>query len=77
MPPWDGNCVHRMVAIFVRWTSIPGPASALYRLVIPAVVLPLGYCRDAASGLSARKLPNHCHRWTVFALDLAFTTPRS
>jgi drug/metabolite transporter (DMT)-like permease len=26
-------------AIFVRWTSIPGPASAFYRLLIPCVVL--------------------------------------
>src|SRR5260221_8250736 len=26
-------------AIFVRWTSIPGPASAFYRLLIPAIVL--------------------------------------
>ena len=26
-------------AIFVRWTSIPGPASAFYRLLIPAMVL--------------------------------------
>ena len=25
-------------AIFVRWTSIPGPASAFYRLLIPAIV---------------------------------------
>lgn len=26
-------------AIFVRWTDIPGPASAFYRLLIPAIVL--------------------------------------
>jgi hypothetical protein len=26
-------------AIFVRWTSIPGPASAFYRCLIPAIVL--------------------------------------
>src|ERR1700751_4019749 len=26
-------------AIFVRWTDIPGPASAFYRMLIPAVVL--------------------------------------
>ena len=26
-------------AIFVRWTDIPGPASAFYRLLIPALVL--------------------------------------
>jgi len=26
-------------AIFVRWTDIPGPASAFYRLLLPALVL--------------------------------------
>lgn len=26
-------------AIFVRWTDVPGPASAFYRMLIPAVVL--------------------------------------
>src|SRR5580658_8953669 len=26
-------------AIFVRWTDMPGPASAFYRMLIPAVVL--------------------------------------
>src|SRR5258707_8902465 len=26
-------------AIFVRWTSVPGPASAFYRCLIPAIVL--------------------------------------
>src|SRR5260221_967003 len=26
-------------AIFVRWTSVPGPVSAFYRCLIPAIVL--------------------------------------
>jgi len=26
-------------AIFVRWTDIPGPASAFYRMLVPALVL--------------------------------------
>jgi len=39
MPPGDGNCVHRMVGDFCALDFDPGPASALYRLVIPALVL--------------------------------------
>jgi len=33
-------------AIFVRWTDIPGPASAFYRMLIPAVLLLPTYLFD-------------------------------
>ncbi|HUL35125.1 MAG TPA: DMT family transporter [Candidatus Eisenbacteria bacterium] len=33
-------------AIFVRWTDIPGPASAFYRMLIPALVLLPTYLFD-------------------------------
>jgi drug/metabolite transporter (DMT)-like permease len=59
-------------AIFVRWTDIPGPASAFYRMLIPAVVLLPTFATD-------RKLERLTGRtWMIiglgglfFALDLA------
>jgi drug/metabolite transporter (DMT)-like permease len=63
-------------AIFVRWTDMPGPASAFYRMVIPAAVLsPTWFFRPGAHG------KNRVDRQTFaiitlgglfFALDLAF-----
>ena len=60
-------------AIFVRWTSIPGPASAFYRLLIPALVLAPTWLLAG----SVRKLPLRSYGIIAvgalfFALDLAF-----
>jgi len=60
-------------AIFVRWTSIPGPASAFYRLLIPALVLLPTWLIPG----SPRKLPLRSYGIIAvgamfFALDLAF-----
>jgi len=66
-------------AIIVRWTDMPGPASAFYRMLIPAVILaPTWFFRR-----SERSAPNESrdNRRTFaiitlgglfFALDLAF-----
>lgn len=59
-------------AIFVRWTDIPGPASAFYRMLIPAMVLLPTFATD-------RKRERVTWRtWLIiglgglfFALDLA------
>jgi len=59
-------------AIFVRWTDIPGPASAFYRMLIPAVVLLPTFATDRKrERISVRT-------WLIiglgglfFALDLA------
>src|SRR4029077_1079756 len=59
-------------AIFVRWTDIPGPASAFYRMLIPAIVLLPTFATD-------RKRERVTGRtWLIivlgglfFALDLA------
>jgi drug/metabolite transporter (DMT)-like permease len=60
-------------AILVRWTDMPGPASAFYRMLIPAIVL-------APTWLIGRR-PKRVNRQTLsiiviggtfFALDLAF-----
>jgi drug/metabolite transporter (DMT)-like permease len=59
-------------AIFVRWTDIPGPASAFYRMLIPAMVLLPTFATD-------RKRERVTSRtWLIiglgglfFALDLA------
>lgn len=60
-------------AIFVRWTSIPGPASALYRLLIPAIVLlPTWLLPGHRQKLSARSYAITAIGGFFFALDLAF-----
>ena len=60
-------------AIFVRWTSIPGPASAFYRLLIPAIVLlPTWLLRGQQAKLSARSYAIIALGALFFALDLAF-----
>jgi len=60
-------------AIFVRWTSIPGPASALYRLLIPAIVLlPTFLWPGRRQKLSLRSYFIIAIGGFFFALDLAF-----
>jgi len=60
-------------AIFVRWTSIPGPASAFYRLLIPAIVLlPTWLLPGKRSKLGARSYAIIAIGGLFFALDLAF-----
>jgi drug/metabolite transporter (DMT)-like permease len=60
-------------ALFVRWTDIPGPASAFYRMLIPAVVLLPTYFFDRGrQPLGARNLGIIAFGGLFFALDLAF-----
>jgi drug/metabolite transporter (DMT)-like permease len=60
-------------AIFVRWTSIPGPASAFYRLLIPAIVLlPTFLVPGRRQKLSMRSYAIIAIGGFFFALDLAF-----
>ncbi|HWY06804.1 MAG TPA: DMT family transporter [Candidatus Acidoferrales bacterium] len=60
-------------AIFVRWTDIPGPASAFYRMLIPAVVLmPTFFFDRRRARLDARTLGIIAFGGLFFAFDLAF-----
>ena len=60
-------------AIFVRWTSMPGPASAFYRLLIPAIVLlPTWMLPGRRQKLSLRSYAIIAIGGFFFALDLAF-----
>jgi drug/metabolite transporter (DMT)-like permease len=60
-------------AIFVRWTSISGPASAFYRLLIPAIVLlPTFLWPGQRQKLSRRSYFIIAIGGFFFALDLAF-----
>jgi drug/metabolite transporter (DMT)-like permease len=60
-------------AIFVRWTSIPGPASAFYRLLIPAIILlPTWLVPGQRRKLGARSYTIIALGALFFALDLAF-----
>jgi len=60
-------------AIFVRWTSIPGPASAFYRLLIPAIVLlPTWLIPGKSQKLSLRSYAIIAIGGFFFALDLTF-----
>ncbi len=60
-------------AIFVRWTDMPGPASAFYRLLIPAVVLlPTWFFDRGEKIVSAQTLVIIAVGGIFFALDLAF-----
>jgi drug/metabolite transporter (DMT)-like permease len=59
-------------AIFVRWTDMPGPASAFYRMLIPAVVLlPTWLWDRRAPRISLRTLAIIAVGGLFFALDLA------
>jgi drug/metabolite transporter (DMT)-like permease len=60
-------------AIFVRWTDIPGPASAFYRMLIPAVVLLPTFLFDRGhTRLNGQMLWIIALGGLFFALDLAF-----
>jgi len=59
-------------AIFVRWTDIPGPASAFYRMLIPAVVLlPTLFFNREGQRLNRTMLGVIALGGIFFALDLA------
>jgi drug/metabolite transporter (DMT)-like permease len=59
-------------AIFVRWTDIPGPASAFYRMLIPAVVLlPTLFFDREGQRLNRTMLGVIALGGIFFALDLA------
>src|SRR2546430_13350921 len=59
-------------AIFVRWTDMPGPASAFYRMLIPAVVLlPTFFFDRRRPFLDARTLSIIAFGGIFFAFDLA------
>jgi drug/metabolite transporter (DMT)-like permease len=58
-------------AIFVRWTDIPGPASAFYRMLIPAVILVPTWLWDRrVPRVSLRTLAIISVGGLFFALDL-------
>lgn len=60
-------------AIFVRWTEIPGTASALYRMLIPTLILlPTWFFDRRASRVSPKALAIIVVGGLFFALDLAF-----
>src|ERR1700747_1491899 len=60
-------------AIFVRWTDIPGPASAFYRMLIPAVVLlPTFFFDRRRPSLDMRTLGIIAFGGLFLAFDLAF-----
>jgi drug/metabolite transporter (DMT)-like permease len=59
-------------AIFVRWTDIPGPASAFYRMLIPALALLPTFLFDRGSTrLNGKMLGIIALGGLFFALDLA------
>jgi len=59
-------------AIFVRWTDMPGPASAFYRMLIPAVVLlPTWLWNRNSPRVSWQTLAIIALGGLFFALDLA------
>jgi drug/metabolite transporter (DMT)-like permease len=59
-------------AIFVRWTDIPGPASAFYRMLVPALVLlPTHFLERGRAPVSARTIGIIAFGGLFFALDLA------
>src|SRR4029077_21016126 len=59
-------------AIFVRWTDIPGPASAFYRMLVPAVVLlPTFFLDRRRPSLDAPTLGIIAFGGIFFAFDLA------
>jgi drug/metabolite transporter (DMT)-like permease len=59
-------------AIFVRWTDMPGTASAFYRVLIPAIVLvPTWFFERSAPRVTPRILAIIATGGLFFALDLA------
>src|SRR6266436_6997487 len=60
-------------AIFVRWTDMPGPASAFYRMLIPVIVLvPTWFFDRDKTRMDAKSLAIIAVGGLFFALDLAF-----
>jgi drug/metabolite transporter (DMT)-like permease len=60
-------------AIFVRWTDMPGPASAFYRMLIPVLVLaPTWFVRGGAARVDRRAFVIIALGGLFFSLDLAF-----
>ncbi len=60
-------------AIFVRWTEIPGPASAFYRMLFPSLLLVPTWLYDwRTPRVSFRTLAIIATGGLFFALDLAF-----
>jgi drug/metabolite transporter (DMT)-like permease len=60
-------------AIFVRWTDMPGPASAFYRMLIPATVLiPTWFVGPKLPRINRKTLIVIAVGGIFFALDLAF-----
>jgi drug/metabolite transporter (DMT)-like permease len=60
-------------AIFVRWTDMPGPASAFYRMLIPATVLiPTWFVGPKSPRVNRKTLMVIAVGGIFFALDLAF-----
>jgi drug/metabolite transporter (DMT)-like permease len=60
-------------AIFVKWTDIPGPTSAFYRMLIPAaVLLPTFFFDRRREAVSLRNFAIISLGGLFFALDLAF-----
>ena len=58
-------------AIFVRWTDIPGPASAFFRMLVPALVLlPTHFFDRNRSRVDTRTLGIIAIGGLFFALDL-------
>src|SRR6266581_5389664 len=58
-------------AIFVRWNSMPGPASAFYRLLIPAIVLlPTWFFERDKTRMDAKSVVIIAIGGLFFALDL-------
>jgi len=59
-------------AIFVRWTDIPGPASAFYRMLVPALVLfPTFFTNRNRGHVKGQTLAMIALGGLFFALDLA------
>lgn len=59
-------------AIFVRWTDIAGPASAFYRMLVPALVLlPTHFLQRDRRALALRTIGIIAFGGLFFALDLA------
>jgi drug/metabolite transporter (DMT)-like permease len=59
-------------ALFVRWTDMPGPASAFYRMLIPTVVLLPTWFFDRGPRVGFKTLLIIAVGGIFFALDLAF-----
>ena len=59
-------------AIFVRWTDMPGPASAFYRLLIPTAVMLPTWFFDRSPRVKLKTLLIIAVGGIFFALDLAF-----